>query len=306
MKIGLGIFDIDGVLVDVRESYRKAIVRTTLAYLTEYLKLDFRTPFTVNDAVVSSFKECGGFNNDWDLTASIISYVVSVSRNDIKSGLDEFLKSVKMNGGGFSAVEKVLGGLPPGVKYSGDVCSGNVIKRIFQEYYFGAERFRQRFGLEPEFNRQEGFFIKERLLFTSALLDQLRKVLVLSVATGRDAYECGMVMERFSIGKYFAVVINNDDIRKDEERLGRQGLSKPNPHIIEKVIGKSCYPGKIYYFGDTADDMISAVNCRKYEVIPVGCVYALNQPEKTAEKLISAGARYIMHAPDQIFEVIDA
>lgn len=304
MKAGLGIFDIDGVLVDVRESYRKAIIQTALTYLTEYLKLDFRTSFTVNDEVVSSFKECGGFNNDWDLTAAIIGYAVSVNRNNIRSGLDEFLKSVKRKGGGLSAVEKLLGGLPREIKYSGDVRSGNVVKRIFQEYYFGAERFRQRFELEPEFNRQEGFFIKEKLLFTPALLDQLRKVLFLSIATGRDAYECNMVMERFSIGRYFTAVVNDDDIKRDEKKLGKQGLSKPNPYIIEKVVSKSGCSGKIYYFGDTTDDMSSAVNCKKYEVIPVGCVYALNQPEKAAEKLISAGARYIMHAPDQIFETI--
>ncbi|MDD5644773.1 MAG: HAD hydrolase-like protein [bacterium] len=306
MRSDLGIFDIDGVLVDVRDSYRKAIVHTALCYLKKYIKLDLGGKFIIDDGVVSAFKDCGGFNNDWDLTAAIIGYAVSSNRDDIKSGLDDFLKSVGNYGGGISAVEKVLGGLPKEVKYSGDVRSGNVVKRIFQEYYFGAEKFRRRFEMEPEFNKEEGFFAREKLLLTAAMLDQLQKIITLSIATGRDGYECNMVMERFSIGRYFPVIVNDDDIKKDEKRLGKRELSKPNPYIIEKNISRNNCFGKIYYFGDTADDMVAAVGCKKYEIIPVGCVYALNQPERAEERLIAAGARYVAHSPEQIFELLDA
>jgi len=56
------IFDIDGVLVDVSNSYREAIKQTA----------EFYTNTKVTPKEIQSYKEKTGFNNDWDLTYAII------------------------------------------------------------------------------------------------------------------------------------------------------------------------------------------------------------------------------------------
>jgi len=56
------LFDMDGVLVDVTDSYRKAIQETT----------QFFTGKTVEPSEIQAFKEKGGLNNDWDLTEAIL------------------------------------------------------------------------------------------------------------------------------------------------------------------------------------------------------------------------------------------
>ena len=56
------IFDIDGVLVDISKSYRIAI-KQTAEYFTKQ-KITFRE--------IQSYKNNGGYNNDWDLTEAII------------------------------------------------------------------------------------------------------------------------------------------------------------------------------------------------------------------------------------------
>jgi HAD superfamily phosphatase len=56
------LFDLDGVLIDVGASYRAAI-RETAEYFTGE---------EVTAEEIQSFKDRGGFNDDWDLTAAIV------------------------------------------------------------------------------------------------------------------------------------------------------------------------------------------------------------------------------------------
>ncbi len=56
------LFDMDGVLVDVSCSYRKAIQETVAAFTGE----------SVAEEVIRDYKNRGGFNNDWDLTERIL------------------------------------------------------------------------------------------------------------------------------------------------------------------------------------------------------------------------------------------
>jgi HAD superfamily hydrolase (TIGR01548 family) len=57
------LFDMDGVLVDVAESYRKAIQET----------VEFFTGNKAQPEEIQEFKQKGGYNNDWDLTQAIIT-----------------------------------------------------------------------------------------------------------------------------------------------------------------------------------------------------------------------------------------
>ncbi len=56
------LFDMDGVLVDVSQSYRKAIQQT----------VQFFADTEATTAEIQHFKEQGGYNNDWDLTEAIL------------------------------------------------------------------------------------------------------------------------------------------------------------------------------------------------------------------------------------------
>ncbi len=57
------VFDMDGVLVDVSESYRRAI-RDTVQHFTGK---------TVSHDLIQDFKNAGGWNNDWLLSHRLIS-----------------------------------------------------------------------------------------------------------------------------------------------------------------------------------------------------------------------------------------
>jgi HAD superfamily phosphatase len=81
------VFDMDGVLVDVRESYREAVVRT----------VEHFTGKLVSKEAIQDYKNQGGYNNDWILSQKIcedfgvqVPYAVVVDKfNDyfLKQGL---------------------------------------------------------------------------------------------------------------------------------------------------------------------------------------------------------------------------
>lgn len=56
------VFDMDGVLVDVRESYRETIVQTVRHFSGK----------TIARELIQDYKNSGGWNNDWALTQRIL------------------------------------------------------------------------------------------------------------------------------------------------------------------------------------------------------------------------------------------
>ena len=83
------IFDMDGVLVDVRDSYRTAIKLTA----------EFFTGEEVSYEEIQKFKDRGGLNNDWDLTLEIIrSRGVDIGREEVISKFQELFLGEDFNG----------------------------------------------------------------------------------------------------------------------------------------------------------------------------------------------------------------
>ena len=61
MKTQLLVFDMDGVLVEVSESYRETIVQTVKIF----------TGQTITRELIQEYKNRGGYNNDWVLSRKI-------------------------------------------------------------------------------------------------------------------------------------------------------------------------------------------------------------------------------------------
>jgi HAD superfamily phosphatase len=74
------LFDMDGVLVDVSGSYRRAVIETTAA-------LSGRV---VSPATVQAYKDRGGFNNDWVLTHALVREAgVEIAYEDVIEAFDQ-------------------------------------------------------------------------------------------------------------------------------------------------------------------------------------------------------------------------
>ena len=78
------LFDMDGPLVDVSQSYRRAIVWTAKSLLGRYGASPEAVDL-VDDARVEALKRRGGLNNDWDCTAALIAgFGIAVGYDEVK------------------------------------------------------------------------------------------------------------------------------------------------------------------------------------------------------------------------------
>jgi phosphoglycolate phosphatase-like HAD superfamily hydrolase len=92
-EINAVIFDCDGVLIDVRESYDIAVNETTKRIIGA-ITGRFLPNNIINEDTLFSFRKTGGFNNDWDLTYAIIMYVLSSLPEDVRQKIEQTAESV--------------------------------------------------------------------------------------------------------------------------------------------------------------------------------------------------------------------
>ena len=93
------IFDIDGVLVDVRKSYNGAIIKTVQIILQEVFEIKNSTDYPF-EFMISKLRNTGGFNNDIDTTYAIILillYCVLIKKMDTSKTIQMFEDIIKKN-----------------------------------------------------------------------------------------------------------------------------------------------------------------------------------------------------------------
>lgn len=222
MKIDSVIFDMDGVLVDVRSSYRIAIERT-VNFVLEQKGLSAKA----TQKEVSMIKNLPGFNNDWDATYVLIIMI----SNGIKK--ENFVKEVKT----LQSMNK----------------KSNEYKKmqdIFQAFYLGDFLFKKIEKRDPPFFVTQGLILTEKCLVSKMLLRALRnKKLKLGIATSRPRNEALFAIQNFNLQEFFPeyyIVALEDTTRE-----------KPFPDPLIEV-KKRMQVERPIYIGDTVSDVIAA------------------------------------------------
>ena len=74
-RVGAVVFDCDGVLIDVRGSYNRAVSRS-VAYIFEALTGCSVPEVLISDEVIYLFRRSGGFNDDWDTVYGVLMFML--------------------------------------------------------------------------------------------------------------------------------------------------------------------------------------------------------------------------------------
>ena len=221
------VFDLDGVVFDVSNSYRLAIKETFKHFSQKELQ----------DDEIQKAKELGGLNCDWDLTKYLLD----------KHGFNVEL-------------EKVID--------------------VFQKMFF-----------DPQKEGSKGIIDNEKLVISPETFEKLSEKYDFCAFTGRPRSEAIYSLEKFGILKYFCKIISQDDIQKNER--------KPHPEGLNRIKRETIY-NKIYYFGDTVDDIYSAVASTTQ-------VYGVaKKSSKSALILTEAGAQDIIEDMSKLDEFLKA
>ncbi|MBA4437347.1 MAG: HAD-IA family hydrolase [Nitrosopumilaceae archaeon] len=247
------IFDCDGVLVDITNSYDQTIVKTakyvleTLAKISDSIKIDFK--------IIDGFKSTGGFNDEVDLTYAAILSIVAAKK--LKKDQTEFINLVIKNSDstGIKSVETFLKNqvdiseIIEQLSYPGSH-KDNILYQIFDQLFYGPELYSKLFKNTSKFS-ESGLIENDIVIFNNDLSDKLENKFnkQISMVTGRGKesvkYSLKNLLEKFDL--------QNSMFLEDEPRE----LAKPNPQSLVKSItgmkSKSCL-----YVGDSMEDFIMA------------------------------------------------
>jgi HAD superfamily hydrolase (TIGR01548 family) len=258
MRVDAVVLDVDGVLVDVAGSYRRAIVEAVERVYGE----------TIDRADVQAFKDAGGFNNDWDVTDAAALYVLARREglfDDADAApVDAFCEAVAAAGGGLGGAERVVAdrlddGALDRVLAAWD---RDRLRDAFQALYLGTELYRELEGGEPPFDAP-GYVHDEPILVDDGTLETLRERFHVGVVTGRPAAEADIALARVGLDLPDRLRFTHDDWAE----------GKPHPYALATLAGR--FDGDagddggrgdrtaVAYAGDTLDDVRTAVNARE-------------------------------------------
>ncbi|ELZ29785.1 haloacid dehalogenase [Halogeometricum pallidum JCM 14848] len=280
------VLDVDGVLVDVADSYRRAVLESVARLYDR----------TVDRSAIQRFKDAGGFNNDWELTYAAALYVLADDREPLD--IAEFTDRIHERGGGLSAAEAVAEAHlePQNHDAVREAWDPEGLRAVFQALYLGADLFRELEGGDPPFEAP-GYIHDEPVLVTGETLDYLTSRHRVGVLTGRPAAEADIALSR----AHLAVPEDHRFTMDDWEE------GKPHPRALT-TLAERLNADSVAFVGDTLDDVRTAVNAadadpsRTYRGI--GVLTGGLTGEAGREKFESVGASAVLDSVNDLPELL--
>ncbi len=287
------LFDVDGVLLDVSQSFRAAICDTTQHYAVHHLELSNNHPLLTPEET-EFFKFAGGFNDDWDLTnAAVMLVAAKMTQTEARDALSihemaptwrDYTDKIKRAGGGLVRAEGViLEMLTPGQRRDfARAINPKLVIRLFQEFYGGDDACAELYGFQPEYVHGEGYYKRETLLIDA---DLLPKNLKYGVVTGRSIPETRLALSHAKL------------LHRIPERgwiTPEAGFKKPDGRTL--ILAREALDFKNgVYLGDIMDDLQTVLNYRELKGAGKGRIagaIALSGPSGGAHKaqFLEAGA----------------
>lgn len=255
------ILDIDGVLVDVRNSFRKAVIQTASLFCRKYIHPSLARK--VSPSLIKKFKLLSGFNNDWELTYALILILILYFENiilknkigDFNSFAHNILKEANLKGGGLKGVQKVFSEQTKNSSRDWfSLIPFNSVVTTFQEIYGGKDFCYLLYGFKPKLIHKKGLVNQERPLVSKELLAKFYPNL--GLITGRTKEETDLFLELSSFRSLF-----RDDAIVYDGKLTRKPHPAPLKHLID-FFGFE----KAVYIGDIIDDWLMVERyCKIYQ-----------------------------------------
>ena len=240
MQIDSVILDIDGVLVDVSESYRRAIADTIESLSGEEFLPDG----------IQLLKNAGGFNNDWELTDAGILCTIAI-RHGYPGDLLSLIHEIGENGGGLAVTKNLISEAIG--SDAEDEWDPHTVRAMFQSLYLGKDKFLECFQQHPIID-VPGYHLSEEIIIAPYTIEKLLNQFNVGILTGRPLFEVDMVLNNMSIE------IPSNHIMAMENSPSK----KPSPEGLLSL-AKTFDSSSIVFVGDTIDDIKTVVNAKKVD-----------------------------------------
>ncbi len=219
------VLDVDGVLVDVRASFREAVRETVVVVQRE---LGVAAPWRPSHDDINALKRAGGFNDDIDISIALAAVGAAGRGGDLPA----VAAQVEAAGGGLAALRAVAPELPR--------IAGARVLEVFDALYWGTASAAE----GGEVHASDGLISRERMLvppdYPCALRDAgASHVACISGRTPRE-FQAALGKLGWPAGA-LSVVVTGDMVRK------------PDPACLDPIV-HACSPKAMVYVGDVRDD----------------------------------------------------
>ena len=292
------IFDCDGVLVDIRNSYDYAINKTISAIIKELFNDE------IGDVVTSKIhfglKSVGGFNDEVAVVYAIVMTLAASKKSEI-----EFEKLIidviaNANESGINSIDDYfkdqnidLMKIKSKLDYENSR-KISYIHRIFNQLFYGPKLYQEIFNEKSQFD-DEPLIDLDDIVLDNNLIFKLKNRFgtKISTVTGRGKFAFSYSMKNF---------LDNFDIENSVFLEDRPlELAKPNPDsLIESISGINSKCS--LYIGDSMEDLLMVQKCQEkgYDVSFCGIYGSSDEPELKYELFEKNKASFILESIQEL------
>lgn len=255
------IFEVDGVILDVSDSFGAVVSAAVQHYAAHVLKLQADEPFVTPDEA-QIIKFAGGFEHFGDQANAAVALLCAkkaktglTTTGELRAAepsLADFMGQVGRLGGGLARAETVILGFLSPVERRDFARDWNpkLVVRLTQELYGGDDACYDLYGFLPEHIHGEGWYLRERVLLDPELLPKKVK---LCLVTGRSAAETRLALKAARLTQRFP---ETNWVTRDDQKDRRDGGALL--FLLER-----CPFFNALYVGDTLDHLNSVEDYRE-------------------------------------------
>ena len=328
------IFSCYDTLIDAGLSYREVVRKTVQIYLEQALGLTPSKETLLTSEEVLLLQKRGNFPNYWALTDAFVIYFIEMlppvpaptfpskfhvpaimaylqfAGGNVRVSIDwlreqknigQFATDVAATGGGLEGAHQVS---PKKNRHmlvsSGSVTKTNIIGRIFQELYLGADLFEQLYNEPAIIVQSTGYAEHELQLMDDKILEQISQKVALGVVSDRPRAEVERSLRRGNMASYFQVIISLEDIRQAKSH------PIPDPWSLLQAVGQlTPAPAHSAYVGSTLGDVQAAKAANKSApFLSVACLAGAHNKHELRVAFEQEKATAILGHPNHLKELI--
>jgi phosphoglycolate phosphatase-like HAD superfamily hydrolase len=337
-RVDVIVFDCDGVLIDISESYPRAVAKTTRVLVEAFTGATLQESL-FDGALNFAYKQRGGFNNDWALAYALVMRILaesaeagSINRLALESlrcpdihGRYKFIKEnrvdAKIDSAGlhgklmdFSMVLDETGvksvdakllpeleGVKRALSHPGGV-GESMVSTMFEEFFLGATLFQETFQTPAKFNASPVGYVKnEKVVIAERALDWLEALIGgprFGIASGSLADTARHVLGGTLSRFHPAAQVWHDDVAAAEREAGGS-LHKPSPYPLLRASEPFRPYNRVLYVGDTMADKLMTENAGEGFLF-AGVFGCVAAKEETRSALLEAGSAMVLASVNQL------
>ena len=292
------IFDCDGVLVDIRNSYDYAINKTISAIMNELF--DDKISNVVNSKILYGLKAAGGFNDEVAVVYAVIMTLVASKKSNLK--FEKLIIDVinNANESGINSIDNYFINQNidlKEIKLKLDYENSrkiSYIHRIFNQLFYGPKLYEEIFNEKSQFS-EKPLIDLDNIVLDDNLMSKLKTRFgnKISTVTGRGNFAFSYSMKNY---------LDNFDMKNSVFLEDRSlELAKPNPEsLIESISGINSKCS--LYIGDSMEDLMMVEKCKEhgYDVSFCGIYGSSDEPELKYELFQKNKASFILESIQEL------